>query len=264
MPIKALTTEQEQTIIGRYLDREAVKDISLDYGVHQDTIYNVLRRNSVPRRTRHDRTFPVNHDSFDDLSEESMYWAGFIAADGNINKGPGNTVSRVLLRLAVKDINHLHKFKEFLNAHQSAVTEYQAKNPTGSVPACRIQIRSKQITDRLTDLGVKGPVLSDELTGSRHFWRGMVDGDGYITSPEASKPKINLVGQKYILEPYQQFLRDTLDLDISILSNGPSSFQVAASGRTGVRVTKHLYEDNVISLDRKQKRAEAYLSRYGF
>jgi hypothetical protein len=40
-------------------------------------------------------------------SEEQFYWLGFLYADGNIS----HTGNRLEVRLSIKDIEHLEKFK---------------------------------------------------------------------------------------------------------------------------------------------------------
>lgn len=54
------------------------------------------------------RTYNVNDYYFTDSSNQSIYWAGFIAADGCLSK-KDNSFS---LSVAIKDIAHLEKFKE--------------------------------------------------------------------------------------------------------------------------------------------------------
>lgn len=46
-------------------------------------------------------------------TEEKAYWLGFLYADGYIRKGENNHISIVLQQ---RDINHLVKFKKFLNS----------------------------------------------------------------------------------------------------------------------------------------------------
>ncbi len=51
---------------------------------------------------------PLNHFYFDEPNLENSYWAGFLAADGNVDPR-GN---RIRLNLAEKDRSHLEKFNK--------------------------------------------------------------------------------------------------------------------------------------------------------
>lgn len=51
--------------------------------------------------------YTCNHHFFSKDNEASFYWAGFIAADGNVEKRS----NRIKIELALVDIQHLHKFK---------------------------------------------------------------------------------------------------------------------------------------------------------
>lgn len=255
MPRKILSDEQEAEVISRYLDRETPKNMALEYGVNICTIYNVLKRNNIDR---HRGAFSIDHAFFDELREDSLYWAGFIAADGSINRQKGNTADRVVIGLSVKDIDHLVKFRSYVKAEQYKIQEYNSTN-YGNHPACRIAVRSQRIVDRLEDLNVKGPNISKDLTDSRHFWRGAIDGDGYVTK-SSNRYSIGLTGQHYILEPYREFLYTHLGIHANIMGNGKNSYKIATSGNPGARVMRYIYGDSDVYLDRKKKRAYEILA----
>ena len=257
MPPSKLTTYQVEEIINRYLNNETYKQISVDYCVDPSTIRNVLIRNNIDRRKVGRQLFPANHKCFDDLTEHSLYWLGFIAADGHINVQKNNT-SRIMIGLAYKDVGHLEKFKEFTGAVDNKIQDYY-HGKDGHLRAARISVRSKEITDRLIELGVKGPKLSTDLTDSRHFWRGAIDGDGYVTQ-SGNRYSIALTGQHYILEPYKEFLYNHIGIESNIGVNGVNSFKVATSGNPGTRVMRYIYGDSNVYLDRKKKRAYEILA----
>ena len=52
---------------------------------------------------------------FDEITEESAYWMGFLMADGNIYLPKGKRNPRITLVLSEKDKEHIVKFKFFLN-----------------------------------------------------------------------------------------------------------------------------------------------------
>lgn len=256
-----LTLTQEKEIIDRYLDKESPDTICVDYKVQRNAVYNVLRRNSIPTLGRESRAFPVNHEKFDNLSEKAMYWAGFISADGHINRQKDCT-ARVDIQLSGKDKDHLAKFKKFVEADRTVLREYMSNTSYGSFSVVRLDIKSKRITDRLDELGIKGPNIDRELINSRHFWRGVIDGDGYI-SKDPGYPSLELAGQLYTLEPYKEFLKTYLDIDAKIHRiKGKNSYRIKTAGRRGLKAIEYIYSDNKESLDRKQIRANLIIEHH--
>lgn len=173
-----LTPEQETIIISRYLAMESCTKISKDFGVHSGTIRNVLIRNEIPLRSPGPIGFTMNHKCFDVLTEESLYWMGFITADGSITKQKGST-NRLAIGLQQSDRGHIEKFLKFAEASVYSINDYD-HGPEKKHKASSVAIRSGVITRRLEELGVKGTIPHEDLTNSRHYWRGAVDGDGYI------------------------------------------------------------------------------------
>jgi hypothetical protein len=123
------------------------------------------------------RKYNVNEDFFSEINnEESAYWLGFLFADGYVRS---NKLKFVRLKLAIKDIDHLYKFKEALNSDHN-VEEYDSY--------CQITIGSKKIVDDLIKNGCtpnKGmKIRLPNNIGSdlmNHFIRGYFDGDGCIS-----------------------------------------------------------------------------------
>jgi hypothetical protein len=53
----------------------------------------------------------------------------------------------------------------------------------------------------------EGPI-APELAASRHFWRGVVDGDGSIFTVKTGHSGISLVGSQRLLDAFLGFLRE--------------------------------------------------------
>jgi len=62
----------------------------------------------ISNRTLTRKQYEVNRSYFDIPDLENSYWAGFIAADGNI----GDPKDRVRIKLVESDANHLATFSE--------------------------------------------------------------------------------------------------------------------------------------------------------
>lgn len=137
-------------------------------------------------------------------SEEKAYWLGFMYADGYV------TGSVMGVKLHIKDIDHLQKFREDIQS-QHTIGTYVMKsgfaNANGT-PYCSLTIKDKQLVQDLNDCGVtynKSKTLvfpTEDVVPSHlihHFIRGYFDGDGSVYASSAT-PSISFEGTKEFLE----------------------------------------------------------------
>ena len=144
-------------------------------------------------------------------TEEKAYWLGFLYADGNVYYNEKRVSYRIELGLAEKDLNHLEKFKKFLNC----TNEIKYRQ---NIKAYRIMIGSKKMCNDLIKLGCvpnKSLILTfpteDQvpLELQRHFIRGYFDGDGCITYRKSgSSPGINMLGNLEFLLKINEFFEN--------------------------------------------------------
>ena len=259
--VTTVTPEQIDTITHRYAEGETAQTISNIVGLSPTTVYKYLRMSGIPTRSRGRKGFPLNHNVFQDISKESaQYWAGFIAADGHINtKRRGNP--SLDINISAVDMSHLEKFKVFIGTTQHKITAYTRTTNKSSIDVCSISIVSTEITQRLGDLGVKGPQIDDTLLGSRHFWRGVVDGDGYISKIK-KYPVLTLAGRPHIIEPYKVFLEEKLGIGLSIDTSDSTALRLTSAGGTTRKIVDYLYTDSSVYLDRKKLRSDDILKYY--
>ena len=107
-------------------------------------------------------------------------------ADGNIYTGKtGNP--RISLTVAARDWQHLFKFRKFLNCSNQISLKTSKLNGRTWIQYT-LRFISKSIADRLIELGVTPrKSLTARVIGlenNRHFWRGVLDGDGYIKNKD--------------------------------------------------------------------------------
>lgn len=118
----------------------------------------------------------VDEDSFSELSEAGAYWAGFIAADGNVDNK-----KRIRIMLKYDDILHIEKFAKFVNSTHAIQTNTDTYN------RCAIEFTSAKMCNDLSTIYNIGPNKTDKLLPPiintefiPHFIRGVFDGDGSI------------------------------------------------------------------------------------
>lgn len=174
-------------IIKLYNEKKSILIIANKLEVGCSVIRRILTKNNIIiRKAGSNRKILVNDGAFNELSPESCYWAGFIAADGNVRK---NVLS---IGLKYSDFVHLEKFKKFVDTSAeiklfSTIKHKQSK--------CVIRFSSKQIINSLKEnfniIPVKSLILqppninNEELI--KHFIRGYFDGDGCIYIKKTGK-----------------------------------------------------------------------------
>lgn len=183
------------------------------------------------------------------IKEEQAYWLGFIFADGYVSKN-----TEFELSLGLKDLNHLEKFKKFLN--------YEGKiKIDNKIGRCRLQFGDPQIVNDLKSIGCvnrKSLILRFPEKLSKglysHFIRGYFDGDGSINDP--SRPiSVSLIGTYSFLEKVHNILNLPLD-NIKHRNTRHSElvFTNGLCGETARNFCKYIYKDATIFLERKYNR----------
>lgn len=220
------------------------------------------------------RKYSLNESAFDYINEESAYWIGFLMADGCItNKGV------VRLMLAERDAAHVEAFKHFLNStHKIAIVNNQIgfskklrADPLRRAinhPAVRLIISSKYLCTALARYGV---VPRKSLTAkvahldkNRHFWRGVIDGDGSLgLTKRDNSAYIELTGSQQLTRQFAIFVQSEIGMLPSIFAcKHSNSFKLNVSTRKAAQVIDILYGNCSIALPRKLEKAMKILSIY--
>ncbi len=194
-----------------------------------------------------------NRHIFDEINcEEKAYWLGFIVADGYLN------IDRHMLRIKLgnKDKKHLIKFIKFVEG-----TEDMLKSEIHSITGNEnyyVSLYSKEITEALQKLGVeqaksgKEKVCNISSQYYKDFIRGLWDGDGFIRENLSG---IGLVGSYEILNFVQQFFKEQLGIQPLKIYEHCNTYKIEYRSKKKAipLITHFLYDNNKISLDRKQK-----------
>lgn len=228
----------------------------------------------------------VDLDFFSRDTEESFYWAGFIAADGNVQikkDKKGNIQGYELrIKLSIKDLKHLEKFKEQIQSEAQICKLWSPekvilnnKKPTPPKEQCYITICSKKIVLDLERFGIIPaktyhayvPDWVQQHKYYRHFIRGFIDGDGCFTIPrDISKvkyPKVRFTmpGTAVILNNFKNefekqgiLTRDHLPITPKWGKKAPT-FDILKFGTNYIisKLYDYLYVDAVVFLERKER-----------
>jgi hypothetical protein len=205
-------------MVKSYLNGRTAKQSAEPFGYSWMVCIGELKRRSIVPRTNSQthRKYKVDETFFDNIdSEEKAYWLGFLTADGNIKK------TAIQLHISRKDREHLLKFIKALRS-EHPVYDRIATTKGKQHKVCGVNIGSVMLSDAIQKLGVKPRksltvkpcmLLTPDLV--RHYWRGVIDGDGCLSrgknrQPNSIKWAINLVGSKFVTKAFSDWVRLTV------------------------------------------------------
>lgn len=211
------------------------------------------------------RTYAVNDYYFTDSSSQSIYWAGFIAADGYLSKN-GNCFS---LSVAIKDIAHLEKFKENIEA-DNPIKKSIKRVENKEYIQCSISIYSQNNKLSLINkfnlknnksLTLEFPKNLNEEQIDLYI-KGYIDGDGTILLSMSKTRKrkqkdliISIIGTfeflSFIKERFNTILNDSGGSLIRKRNNGKNTYTLRYSGAKARKIFEHFYKINCYCLERK-------------
>lgn len=255
--------EREIKIVNACREGMTVRAATKHFGASTSTITSILRRNNIVSRIGRPPTCEVDHTAFDTLTPTSMYWMGFLFADGSVVNGGGSP--QLIVDLGAKDRRHLERFaRDFLKS-EHAIRDVTHKASTyGDIivserQSVAFRVRSKQLVAALAAHGLiagkKRRVPSASLEASPDFWRGCVDGDGTVgIYPDKNKylyPVLKLCGQMAIMLSFQKFLSQHA-IKVNITKTSSGIFQVQTMGAVAKQISAMLYHERLtVALERK-------------
>lgn len=265
---RALTSEQEQLLVNHYtVDKISLAKLALQFDINKSTAAHILKRHGVEASIGRPPSCALNHEAFDTLTPESLYWMGFLTADGTIGDYGGGS-SQVILEVAERDREHVEKFRSFLGSTHAITKSIHKKTMLGNYElqdraSASFRVRSNKLADALAQNGVtkiskeRAPV--DKIADSIDYWRGCIDGDGTVRWSDHDNgkyryPQILLCGHIPLLDRYKAFL-DRKDVRSNIVPTSSGIWQIRLEGKSALKVIKLLYVDAIIVLERKHATA---------
>lgn len=203
----------------------------------------------------------LNEAAFDAETDEAAYWVGMLITDGNVSRR-GHYVT---LGLQERDRAHVEAFRRFLGSSHKISRTPTRTNRQGkrSGPQVRLSVASRKLCAALAEFGVvPGKTLTAKvlkLDQSIAFWRGAVDGDGWVTATKAGIPRLGLSGSACLMGQFAEFVRAASPGCRATPRRRGGIFVVDLQGRHGRRLMEVLYADAAVSLPRKGERAKKLL-----
>jgi Mor family transcriptional regulator len=261
-----LPLDQEKEVLDKYDSGMSSMKLSEMYDVKPTTITKILKRNNVRiKGTTGYRTCTLDETVFDQINERSAYWAGFLMADGVVTS---QSPPRLGLMLSRVDEQHIYKFRSFLRSTHK-VNRVTCTLNAKEFLCSGLLISSRKLAESLGKFGVV-PRKSHiarliGLDANRHTFRGLVDGDGYISFRSIKYnryPSIGLVGSFDIVNQFSVYVKGIFpEIDLRVRKKS-SIYTVGAVGMKALKIIKHLYEncDSDAVLNRKKVLADEIVS----
>lgn len=246
---------QRIDIIDQYLKGYSLSQVGSKFNISPNGVRYILISENVPcRPTYTPRIYNLDESVFDYITNESAYWIGFLMADGGITNG-----NRIVISLHNRDLEHIIKFREFLKSNHPIKPQRDIYS--------RLEIRSKRLVDRLSTFGVvpnKSLIAKIEyLEYNKHFWRGVLDGDGCIYFAENKFcSSVGLCGSEFLISQFKNFMSTIISgSQASILPN-KNIYTYKVTGNYAKQAIEYIYYAESPVLNRKSILARKVLEQY--
>lgn len=193
-------------------------------------------------------------------TEQKAYWLGFLAADGCVTKG-GQLLT---VTLAAVDADHLYSLRDELKSNH-AVTRRRRLVRGKAYGGVTLNIHSSRLCDGLSRHGVvpRKSLIAQPWDGPpelvRHYWRGVVDGDGTVT-PFGTCAGVRLCGSLPMMQGFCCFAASHTGTMATPRPSG-KIWAVGVIGSRGRRLAGLLYDGAAVALSRKREAAGQLVAR---
>jgi len=265
-----------------YKKIRSISKLAKKYNMSKNGMYRFMKRNNFDIRKQGKHISPyteINENAFKELNEFSEYWIGFLYADGNVHLkkrvGEGYTKTFQCF-LSIIDEDHILKLIKFLKTDYSPryrnisnTIIINGKNHIIEGQGVGIQITNDKLVDSLLEYGFSprkswsGSIHNEKLLKSRHFWRGMVDGDGSIGFYKNKKknnyyPNLSLIANDETMKKFHKYIYNEILYDNIFESKTFNKSKTMRFknlvGWNAFLIMNELYSDSLISLDRKKEK----------
>jgi len=258
-PMRRLRVAEQTRLIRDYRNRHSMSILAKRYRVSLGTVWRVLRRHKVRSRSLiiACRQRRLDESAFDRITEASAYWIGFLMADGSIEaRGRGYGSPVLTLTVAVRDVDHLKAFRRFLGSNHHV---------TRSRKEVKIAVASARLVQKIGRYGViprkakRSRVIG--LSRNRHFWRGVIDGDGSLIIERPTRtfpggfPILILYGSESLLEQFRVFIRRVWPAYNGRVMQRTGCCRITLKGNAAFHAIQVLYARSSVALPRKLERA---------
>lgn len=186
-----------------------------------------------------------NTARFINLTPEDLYWLGWLASDGCVDRRLSGHW-RISLELKASDYSTIKEAALYLGAKEPKYRE--SKN------SWAIAVQSNILARRLINLGITERksntlLVVPELANKAYFWRGVLDGDGSIRENNRNLEVALYSNSPGFLEQFKLFYPDC-----KIQPHSGSCLKAISYCGDARRLLRRLYDGSYshLALERKQ------------
>jgi hypothetical protein len=225
-------------------------------------------RHGDPGGGRH--AYRLDDGFFDSIDTEAKaYWLGFVNADGCVQAGKvganGWQRHSLSVKLKASDAGHLEKLKADVSAESPVLP---VRGRTAAEAAAEITLSSVRLTGALIRLGVtpRKSLTATPWNGPdhlmRHYWRGMVDGDGTIVKHPGRDDKwhLRLLGSEACVEAFRIWASAVSGSAAKKYPKGSIWSWTAGGLASPQALARELYGGSTVYLDRKHELARRLMA----
>lgn len=206
-------------IANEYINSSSsINELAKKYNILPNTLY--YRFKVLGYNIKH-RKYSVDENYFSEINTQNKaYILGFLMADGCVAKSTTDkkTEDRLIISISKKDKNLLEFIKKEIKCEYNII-DYIPSGSYSNNEMSRLVINSQKICTDLKKYGIVPrktgkeifPNINEDL--KRHFLRGFLDGDGWITkSKNSSTITIGFISNLNMLNDIKNFLIKKLSL----------------------------------------------------
>jgi hypothetical protein len=252
-----------EDIVALYLSGKTLVEVANQFKISYWTVLDRLKKVGVKKNTLR----PIGNNAvFEGFTEQSCYWAGFIAADGFIARG------NVCIELNSIDDEHLKKLCRF-SGRDEFLWKRSRLRKERLVEYSSISLNSQKIADDLNHnfniVPAKSKILEPPSEIPQHlishYIRGYIDGDGSIGWHKGNKSlRLSLCsGSKQLLDWVAENIKlgSKSEGNPSVVKrNNADTYVIEYNGKYCIGILDWLYEDSTpeTRLCRKHERYTQY------
>lgn len=250
----------------KYKELGTLTKVSEFFDVSLESLRQFFIENNLLYKKR--GKYECNDSFFSIPSEKSFYWAGFIAADGNVEKGS----NRIKIELKSTDKPHLEKFKNDIESSADLIDviseEHRPQFKYSEYYSSKIRFNSKIMVQDLNKFNIhpnksKDYFIPDDIMNHKyinHFIRGLIDGDGHL-SHSMNSGVIHFCGTTRCVNQVFNHLKNKLNLESGTCYEREDGLGIFRFSRLkDIKKIIEYLDYSFVSLDRKREITKALLN----
>jgi hypothetical protein len=264
VPAWGLSSEASELVLKAYLSGKSGPEVAAEYNTTPTTVYSHLSRSGKRIRSlsEYDQEEECNHDYFDQIDRpEKAYWLGMLLADGCISMQ-----HEVILSLCARDIDLVLAFKSALGSRSQITIAKQVKKSIRGgkefeSTSAAVRVRSRRLCAALACYGIlPGKTLNPRMVKGipprfeRDFWRGAVDGDGWVVFSKRPNGSLQFIvgftGGMPVVKAFQRFCRKHCPTRAQIRPNH-SVYRFVVTDWCAFDIARLMYGNASVFLHRK-------------